>query len=471
MEYIHELGDWPKFHWDGPALAARLAGVRNHQGRLIGRMEQLGFKLRSEAVLVTLTEEVTKSSEIEGENLNKDQVRSSLARRLGMDVGGATPVERNIEGIVEMMLDATQNYAAHLTEERLFGWHAALFPTGYSGLRRIVTGAWRTKEAGPMQVVSGPMGREFVHFEAPTADRVPDEMRAFLKWFNEPEGGDPVLNAAIAHLWFVTIHPFEDGNGRIARAIADMALARSENSPQRFYSMSAQIREERKAYYEVLERTQKGDLDISTWLEWFLDCLNRAFEGADEILATVLRKARFWQTHAGEAFSARQSKMLNLLLDGFEGKLTSSKWATITKTSQDTASRDIDDLLRRHILFREPGGGRSTSYMLIVTVADPLRAAAEFARLHWQFMVTNGARLPSAEERAERRRKIEAVADEIDRLADASLREPVNSAQFEKLRDALREEGLFVDGQIVSAVAFAFHRDERMPPLLATSRS
>lgn len=363
--YIHELKDWPKFRWRQERLAERLAAVRHRQGRLIGRMEGVGFTLRAEAVLQTLTEEVAKSSEIEGEALDKQQVRSSIARRLGMDIGALTPAERNVEGVVEVMLDATQKFDMPLTAERLFGWHAALFPTGRSGMTRIRVGAWRGDSAGAMQVVSGPIGREKVHYEAPVAKRLKREMQAFLAWFNGPETTDPVLKAGIAHLWFATIHPFDDGNGRIARAIADMALARSENSSQRFYSMSAQIRAERKTYYDILEKTQKGDLDITAWLEWFLDCLDRAFDGAETILAGVLKKARFWELHAGERFNDRQRKILNRVLDGFEGKLTSSKWAALGKTSQDTASRDIDDLVKRGILVKEPAGGRSTSYSLV----------------------------------------------------------------------------------------------------------
>ncbi|WP_292533471.1 Fic family protein, partial [Methylocystis sp.] len=345
-------------------LADRLASVRHRQGRLIGRMEGLGFHLRAEAVLQTLTEEVLKSSEIEGELLDKEQVRSSIARRLGMDIAGLVPADRNVEGVVEMMLDATQNYAALLTKERLFGWHAALFPTGRSGMRKITVGAWRTKESGPMQVVSGPIGREHVHFEAPHAGRVGEEMRAFLDWFEADVAIDPVIKAGVAHLWFVTIHPFEDGNGRIARAVADLALTRSEGTPQRFYSMSAQIRLERNAYYDILEATQKGDLDITPWLEWFLDCLNRAFDAAETILASVLRKARFWDARAGERLNDRQRIIINRLLNGFEGKLTSSKWAKLAKCSQDTALRDIDDLLQRGILVKDAAGGRSTSYSL-----------------------------------------------------------------------------------------------------------
>jgi Fic family protein len=362
--YIHELTDWPKFRWDQQGLAERLAAVRHRQGRLIGRMEGLGFSLRAEAVLQTLTQDVIKSSEIEGEVLDKGQVRSSLARRLGMDIGALTPAERNIEGVVEMMLDATQKFDVPLTTERLFDWHAALFPTGRSGMTRIRAGAWRDDHAGPMQVVSGPAGRERVHYEAPAAKKLRREMSAFLAWFNGPDSMDPVLKAGIAHLWFVTVHPFDDGNGRIARAIADMVLARSERSAQRFYSMSAQIRAERKAYYDILEATQKGDLDITHWLEWFLGCLDRAFDGAETILAAVLKKARFWELHGGERFNDRQKRILLRLLDGFEGKLTSSKWAALEKTSQDTASRDIDALVKRGILVKDPAGGRSTSYSL-----------------------------------------------------------------------------------------------------------
>lgn len=362
--YIHELQDWPKFHWSHERIARPLAAVSRHQGRLIGRMEALGFQLRAEAVLESLTEEVIKSSEIEGEVLDKGQVRSSIARRLGLDIGALAPVDRNVEGVVEMMLDAAQGYERPLTEERLFGWHAALFPTGRSGMAKITVGAWRTDNSGPMQVVSGPIGRQKVHYEAPAASRLTGEMRTFLEWFNAGPSIDPVLKAAVAHLWFVTVHPFEDGNGRIARAIADMALARSEESPRRFYSMSAQIRAERKGYYDILEAAQKGDLDITAWLQWFLACLDRAFSGADVTLAAVLNKARFWEAYAREAMNDRQRKVLNRVLDGFEGKLTSSKWAALTKSSQDTALRDIDDLVKRGILVKEVGGGRSTSYSI-----------------------------------------------------------------------------------------------------------
>jgi Fic family protein len=362
-ECIHELPNWPKFEWDQRGLTKQLAAVRHRQGRLIGRMQALGFRLREEAVLQTLTEDVVKSSEIEGEILDKDQVRSSIARRLGMDAAALPSADRN-EGVVEMMLDATQKYQEELTQDRLFAWHASLFPTGRSGMRKITVGAWRDEKSGPMQVVSGPQGRERVHYEAPAAGRLDAEMQEFLKWFNGADDTDPVLRAALAHLWFVTIHPFEDGNGRIARAIADMSLARSEESTQRFYSMSAQIRIERNAYYDILESTQKGDLDITPWMEWFLGCLDRAFDGTENTLAVVFKKADFWKKHAAAKLNERQRDMLNLLLDGFEGKLTSSKWALIEKCSPDTALRDIVDLVERGILTKDPGGGRSTSYSL-----------------------------------------------------------------------------------------------------------
>lgn len=364
--YIHQRKDWPAFRWDQHGLAGKLGAVRHAQGRLVGRMEGLGFQLRAEASLHGLTEEVVKSSEIEGERLDRDQVRSSIARRLGIDIGALAPVDRHVEGVVEMMLDATQHHREPLSKARLFAWHAALFPTGRSGMTKITVGAWRTAKAGPMQVVSGPIGREKVHFEAPEAARLNREMAAFLEWFNHEDGIDAVLKAAVAHLWFVTVHPFEDGNGRIARAIADLALARAEESAHRFYSMSAQIRQERQDYYDILEATQKGGLDITPWLDWFLGCLGRAIGRAEEISAGVLRKARFWERHAGAALNARQRHMLNRLLNGFEGKLTSSKWARLAKCSPDTALRDIDGLIRLGILTRDAAGGRSTSYSLVV---------------------------------------------------------------------------------------------------------
>lgn len=364
--YIHELKSWPTFRWSEEALSGRLAAVRHRQGRLIGRMEALGFQLQAEAVLQTLTEDVLKSSEIEGEVLDKEQVRSSIARRLGMDIGALTPADRNVEGVVEMVLDATRHHDRPLVKERLFDWHAALFPTGRSGMSRIKVGAWREDQTGPMQVVSGPIGRERVHYEAPKAARLETEMQEFFVWFESKAAIDPVLKAALAHLRFVTIHPFDDGNGRIARAIGDMALARSEHSAQRFYSMSAQIRIERKAYYEILEATQKSDLDVTPWIEWFLACLDRAFDGAESTLATVMTKARFWEKYGGAAFNERQRGIVNRLLNGFEGKLTTSKWATLAKCSQDTALRDIDDLIKRGVLSKDASGGRSTGYSLIV---------------------------------------------------------------------------------------------------------
>lgn len=366
MRYIHERDAWPEFHWQAQALATCLAHVRHRQGRLIGRMEALGFKLRAEAVLQTLTDDVIKTSDIEGEQLDKEQVRSSIARRLGMDIAGLVPAERHVEGIVEMMLDATQNYQQPLTENRLFAWHASLFPTGRSGMTKIIIGDWRSAATGPMQVVSGAMGREKVHFEAPAADRLANEMARFLAWFDSETDIDPVIKAGIAHFWFVTIHPFEDGNGRIARAIADLALARSENSAQRFYSMSSQIRVECNRYYDMLETTQKGGLDITSWLQWFLDCLSRAFDNADETLNTVMTKARFWEAIKGKPLNARQQLVLNRFLDGFDGKLTSSKWAKLAKCSQDTASRDIDDLVHKGILQKSAAGGRSTSYDIVL---------------------------------------------------------------------------------------------------------
>lgn len=363
--YIHQLPEWPHFFWDYKALAEQLAAVRHRQGRLVGRMEALGFPLRAEAILQTLTLDILKSCEIEGEILEKEQVRSSIARRLGMEIVGMVPSDRNVDGVVEMMLDATQNYNRPLTKERLLGWHAALFPTGYSGMTQIRVGAWRDDARGPMQVVSGPIGRERVHFEAPAAERIDSEMMAFLEWVNLESDVDLVLKSGIAHLWFVTIHPFEDGNGRIARAIADMLLARSEKSTQRFYSMSAQIRQERNDYYDMLENGQKGTLDITEALEWYLGCLNRAFDGVEGTLANVLRKACFWAACSRLPLNERQRFILNKLLDGFEGKLTSSKWAKLVKCSQDTAFRDINDLVSRGVLLKDAGGGRSTSYSLV----------------------------------------------------------------------------------------------------------
>jgi len=364
--YIHQLADWPKFRWDQKALAGPLAETRHRQGRLLGRMESLGFTLQKEAELATLTLDVLKSSEIEGEKLDAAQVRSSIARRLGIETAGAVAAERDVVGVVEMMLDATQNYAMPLGDERLIAWHAALFPSGRSGMRRIIVGAWRNDVGGPMQVVSGPVGKEKVHYEAPAASLLDKEISAFLVWANDSaDKTDMVLRAALAHLRFVTVHPFDDGNGRIARAIADWALARSEHSPQRFYSMSAQIRHERNDYYDILEKTQKGTLDVTPWLEWFLGCLRRAFDGTEVTLGAVLRKARFWDKHARVPLNDRQRDIVNRLLDGFEGKLTTTKWAKLEKCSHDTALRDIQSLIDLGLLQRDPGGGRSTSYSLV----------------------------------------------------------------------------------------------------------
>lgn len=363
--YIHALQDWPRFGWDRARLAELLAAVRHEQGRLIGHMQALGFSLRQEADLTTLIADVLKSSDIEGEKLDAEQIRSSIARRLGMDIGVLEPADRNVEGIVEVTLDATRHYDQPLTAERLCSWHAALFPTGRSGMNKIRIGVWRDDSTGPMQVVSGPVGKEHVRFEAPAAARLDAEMSAFLEWFNAHADIDLVLKAGLAHLWFVTIHPFDDGNGRIARAIADMVLARSENSPQRFYSMSAQIRQERAAYYDMLEQAQKGTMDVTFWMEWFFECLGRAIDGAQTILGAVLAKARFWEANAGVALNARQRLVLNRILDGFEGKLTTSKYAKLAKCSQDSALRDILALVERGILVRNPEGGRSTSYTLV----------------------------------------------------------------------------------------------------------
>lgn len=362
--YIHQQPAWPTFEWDEAAVSSLLADTRHLQGKLLGRMEALGFQLTTEANLQTLIQDVLKTSEIEGEKLDTEQVRSSLAKRLGIDSVTVAYIDRNVEGIVEVMLDATQNYAKPLTLTRLYNWHAALFPTGRSGMTRITVGKFRTQASGPMQVVSGPIGREKVHFEAPTYDRLKTEMNRFAKWFNDASDMDLVIKSAIAHFWFVTIHPFDDGNGRIARALADMLLAKSEQTNQRFYSMSSQIQLERKSYYDMLEQCQKNSLDITAWINWYLDCLKKAIQASDQMLQNVLLKANFWKTYAGFSFNERQRIIINRLLDGFYGKLTSSKWAKITKCSQDTALRDITHLLQNHILVKDETGGRSTSYHL-----------------------------------------------------------------------------------------------------------
>ncbi len=363
-KYIWQHTDWPRWYYDAERLVGLLAKVHHAQGHLLGRMQNIGMGLRDQATLQVLTEEVLKTSEIEGEHLNPETVRSSVARRLGVDVGALAPADRHVDGVVDMVLDATGRFDQPLTEDRLFGWHAALFPTGYSGMNKINTGDWRDDASGPMQVVSGHIGRETVHYEAPPAEQLTSEVSAFLRWFNAADESDPMIKAGLAHLWFVTLHPFDDGNGRISRAVGDMALARADQSPQRFYSLSAQIRQERKDYYDRLELTQKSTLDVTDWLAWFLGCLLRAMQGADVTLSAVLTKVRFWQHWAGTPMNERQIKLLNSLLDGFEGKLTSSKWGKIAKCSPDTALRDITDLLNHGVLLKSDAGGRSTSYEL-----------------------------------------------------------------------------------------------------------
>ncbi|WP_334188306.1 Fic family protein [Noviherbaspirillum sp.] len=362
--YIWQASDWPAWRYDLAALAGPLADVSRAQGLLLGRLADIGLALRDQANLAALTEDVVKTSEIEGEQLNVASVRSSIARRLGVDIGALAPVDRHVEGVVEMVLDATTNCDAPVTRERLFGWHAALFPTGYSGLSKIAIGAWRDDANGPMQVVSGPVGRQRVHFEAPPADRIEQETSPFLDWINGSLNEPPLIKAGLGHLWFVTLHPFDDGNGRIARAIGDLLLARAEGSPQRFYSLSAQIQRERKAYYDILERTQKGTLDVTEWMAWFLATLHSAVDQAQHTLDAVLAKARFWQHWASTPLNERQAMLLNRLLDGFEGKLTSSKWAAIAQCSPDTALRDVNELLARGVLRKSDAGGRSTSYEL-----------------------------------------------------------------------------------------------------------
>ncbi|MDR1276487.1 MAG: Fic family protein [Candidatus Accumulibacter sp.] len=362
--YIWQTDDWPNWRYDLSVLALPLAEVSHAQGVLLGRLADVGLILRDQSSLATLTEDVVKTSEIEGEVLDAESVRSSIARRLGLDIGAVAPVDRHVEGVVEMVLDATSRSAEPLTAERLYAWHAALFPTGYSGMNRIAVGQWRDDADGPMQVVSGSVGRRKVHFEAPPANALPVEMARFLGWANTETGEPALVKAGLAHLWLVTLHPFDDGNGRIARAVGDLFLAHADGSPRRFYSLSAQIQRERKDYYDVLERTQKGTLDVTGWLSWFLDALGRALARAQTTLDAVFVKSRFWQRWAGTPMNARQVKLLNRILDGFEGKLTSSKWAAIAKCSPDTALRDIAPLLTLGILKKSPGGGRSTGYEL-----------------------------------------------------------------------------------------------------------
>ncbi|MCA9322980.1 MAG: Fic family protein [Planctomycetes bacterium] len=364
MSYIHERIGWPDLTWDSQALSGELAAVRHTQGKHLGRMEALGFQLRSEASLSMLTEEVVMTSAIEGERLEADEVRSSIASRLGLDAAGLPRPGRQVEGVVEMMLDATRNFAEPLTVERLFAWHAALFPTGRSGMNPIIVAAWRSDEAGPMQVVSGPVGKERVHFEAPAAERIEAEMTAFLSWFESAPAIDPVLLAGVAHFWFVTIHPFDDGNGRLARAIGEMALSRADGTRDRYYSMSSGIETERQAYYRELASAQRGHLDITGWLLWFLGCLDRTIDAAEQSLGKVLDKAKLWQRINLQPVNKRQRIVINRMMDDFMGKLTTSKYAKLAKCSNDTALRDITGLVDRGILVRNPGGGRSTSYRL-----------------------------------------------------------------------------------------------------------
>lgn len=368
--FIHQKNNWPDFTWEQKEILKPLSEVRHLQGRLMGKMQSLGFELQNEALLDTLSLDVIKSSEIEGENLSAEQVRSSVAKRLGIEIAGSVESDRNVDGMVEMMIDATKNCFKPLTADRLFDWHAALFPTGRAGMYKITVANWRVDSTGPMQVISGALGKEKVHFQAPDSEIVPKEMDRFLDWFNNNQENELVIKAAIAHLWFVTIHPFEDGNGRITRAITDMLLAQADNSTERFYSMSAQIRVERKKYYEILEKTQQGNLDITKWILWFLSCLKNVLNSTDSLLNTVLFKAEFWNHHSQTLLNDRQRKLLNKLLDGFDGKLTSSKWAKIAKCSKDTAIRDINDLINKRILQKEDAGGRSTNYELIKPVGN-----------------------------------------------------------------------------------------------------
>lgn len=363
--WIYQQSNWPNFVWNTQRLASKLADLRYRQGRLLGKMEGLGFEFKREAKLTTLTSDVVKSSAIEGENLNPEEVRSSIARRLGMNIAGLIPASRDVEGVVEMMLDATQSFSKPLTKRRLFDWHAALFPTGRNGMHSIIVGNWRNDDNGPMQVVSGPIGHEKIHFEAPNADKLEKEMRTFLSWFEKKNNIDPVLKAGVAHLWFVTIHPFEDGNGRIARAIADMALARADNISDRFYSLSTQFAFERKDYYNQLEKQQRSTPEITDWLEWFLDCLGRAISSAENILGKILYKAQLWNKISQSSVNERQRFIINRMLDDhFKGHMSTSKYAKLAKCSTDTALRDIQDLKSRKIFIQNPGGGRSTSYHL-----------------------------------------------------------------------------------------------------------
>jgi len=359
--YIHQLKNWPHLQWDEQAFISLLSEVRNLQGKLMGKVELLGFQLKDEANLETLIQDVIQTSEIEGEILNPELVRSSIATRLGLEYSGVAHSDRNVNGIVELMLDATQNNNKIVSDERLFGWHAALFPTGRNGMYKIEVGQWRS---GAMQVVSGGIGKETVHYEAPKAELVASEMKQFINWFNDEQNLESLLKAAITHLWFITIHPFDDGNGRIARAITDMQLSKADGINQRFYSMSTEINKQKKGYYSILERTQKGDLDITEWIIWFLECLKKSILSSNTIVDKVVKKHHFWVKNASLINNERQHLMLNKLLDHFEGNLNTSKWAKMTKTSTDTALRDITDLVNKGILLKADSGGRSTHYII-----------------------------------------------------------------------------------------------------------
>ena len=365
MQYIHQLSNWPNFRWDEKQLTHLLANVRCKQGYLLGKMSSLGFDMKDKATLEMMTKNIIKSSEIEGEYLNLDQVRSSLAKRLGVDIAGSAPVDRHIEGMVEMMLDATNNYMAPLTKDRLCRWHTALFPTMHSGLNRIIVGDWRDSACGPMQIVSGPIGRETVHFEAVDAKGIDDEMEAFFDWFNTSKNVDPILKSAIAHFWFVTIHPFEDGNGRIARAIADMCLAQADNTTYRFYSMSSQIEHERKEYYSYLEKNQKADTNITTWLNWFIHCLDHSLDSALVEFDNIFHKSVVWETLQPYSVNERQRKVINKLFDHFEGKLTTKKYAKLAKCSHDTALRDIKQLVEYGVMEQSISSGRNAHFTVV----------------------------------------------------------------------------------------------------------
>ncbi len=365
-KFIHEHPEWPNFVWDSNVLLGPLAEVRHLQGKLIGEMKALGFPAVQNSAIEALVEDVRASSEIEGENLDRNSIRSSLATHLGIEIGGATAYDHRVDGIVQVVLDATQNYETPITAARLFGWHSTLFPTGWSGLRPIRVGQWRDDSGGPMQVVSGPLGREKVHFRAPSAELMHVEMDRFMNWFETEVQLDAILISAVAHLWFITIHPFDDGNGRLARALSDMILARSERSNNRYYSMSSQILIDRNAYYDILEKTQRGDIDVTRWLLWFISCLASAITRSESTINNVKARTKFWDSIRSIEMNNRQQKILTRLLEGFEGKLTTAKWAKLAKCSHDTALRDIHDLLIKGLLQQEEAGGRSTSYSLVI---------------------------------------------------------------------------------------------------------